>query len=80
MTWSGVAPVKPILIGAALLKDYLCKEIALPADNATPPAAEVTPTMTEREKVVAITEVPGSDCISCHASNTQINGKGFCAK
>nr|MCH9686673.1 DUF1592 domain-containing protein [Deltaproteobacteria bacterium] len=64
----------PIHRGAFLAKHIVCHTIAAPPDDITPvPAPE--PDQTNREAVVAHTEMPGSECLGCH--KPLINPFGF---
>ncbi|MEM9194200.1 MAG: DUF1592 domain-containing protein [Myxococcota bacterium] len=65
---------RPIMKGVRLLERVLCREIAPPADNATPPEAELEDTFTTRERTTAITEIEGTSCAGCHGV---INPLGF---
>lgn len=70
----GSIETRPILKGVNILENILCDELALPEDNDTPEGVVVEPDFSTREKISAITEHPGSACLSCH---TRINPFGF---
>ena len=72
---TGSANTRPIMKGVFMRKTVLCDDIPPPpADaNASPP--ELSPDMTTREVVEAITEMPDTTCAGCHA--TLINPLGF---
>ncbi len=64
----------PIHRGVFLAKHILCHQISAPPDD-IPPVPAPDPTQTNREAVVALTEIEGSECIGCHKS--LINPFGF---
>lgn len=64
----------PIHRGVFLAKHIACHAISAPPDN-IPPIPAPDETQTNREAIVALTEVPGSECVACHS--TLINPFGF---
>jgi hypothetical protein len=64
----------PIHRGVFLAKHIACHTIAAPPDN-IPPIPAPDETQTNREAIVALTEVPGSECTACHSQ--LINPFGF---
>lgn len=72
---TGTANTRPIIKGVFLRERILCDEIAAPPANAANMPPELSPTLTTREVVEALTEQKGSSCAGCHAY--QINGLGF---
>jgi hypothetical protein len=65
---------RPIIRGVHALDRILCRSIALPADNSTPSGAVLRDYYSTRQSVEAITQIPGTACIGCHAT---INAVGF---
>lgn len=72
---SGSANTRPVMKGFRIRNALLCQKIPPPPDNAMATPIELTPDLTTRETVEAITEVPGSACAGCHA--TILNPLGF---
>jgi hypothetical protein len=72
---SGSANTRPIMKGVFIRKTMLCDTIPPPPAGANAMPPELKPGMTTRESVEALTEVPGSVCITCHG--TAINPLGF---
>ncbi len=65
---------RPIIKGVKVLDRLLCRAISVPADNAAPPQAILRDDFSTRERVTAITEIPNTSCVGCHAT---INPIGF---
>jgi hypothetical protein len=65
---------RPIRRGLYIREALLCEDVPPPenCDVVKPPEVDVT--MTVRQKVEAITEVPGTSCANCHGE--RINGFG----
>ena len=61
--------------GVFLRTNILCDTIPPPPPGANAKPPELGPSMTTRESVEAITEMPGTICASCHS--TAINPLGF---
>lgn len=66
---------RPIMKGVFIRENMLCDEIPPPPDNATANLPELSPLLTTREQVAAITEQAGTSCSFCHLN--LINGLGF---
>jgi hypothetical protein len=64
----------PIHRGVFMAKHVACHTIAAPPDE-IPPVPAPDETQTNREAVVALTEVAGSECVGCHSA--LINPFGF---
>jgi hypothetical protein len=65
---------RPVIRGIHTLDRILCRSIGLPADNSTPSGAVLRDYYSTRQKVEAITTIPGTACVSCHST---INPVGF---
>jgi Protein of unknown function (DUF1592)/Protein of unknown function (DUF1588)/Protein of unknown function (DUF1595)/Protein of unknown function (DUF1585)/Protein of unknown function (DUF1587) len=76
-SYSSYNRTSPILRGAFLEKQVLCRQIPAPPDGAAstalPPAS--TDLNTNRKQVAAQTEVAGSQCVGCHGP--VVNPAGF---
>jgi hypothetical protein len=72
---TGSANTRPIMKGVFLRTNILCDTIPPPPPGANAKPPDLGPNMTTRESVEAITEMPGTICISCHGS--AINPLGF---
>jgi hypothetical protein len=72
---SGSANTRPIMKGVFLRKRLLCDELAPPPPNANNVPPPLSPKLTTREVVEALTEQPDTSCASCH--RYQINPLGF---
>jgi hypothetical protein len=68
MLATGSIQTHAVLRGREVRKRILCDEIPPPPAGATDDLPELDPIMTERERMEAITEQPGSSCLSCHAA------------
>ncbi len=66
---------RPIMRGVKVYRDFMCQDLNLPPDNSTPEGVELKNEMTDREVVIATTEVPGTSCVGCHQK--LINPLGF---
>lgn len=66
---------RPIMKGVFLRHTIMCDDIPAPPDNATDDLPPLSPTLTTRERVEAITERPETACAFCH--ETLINGLGY---
>lgn len=73
--YTGTGSTRPIMRGVHVYRDFLCQELALPADNATPQGVVIEDTMTDQEIVRATTEVRNTSCVGCH--QRIINPLGF---
>ena len=72
---SGTANTRPIMKGVFLRTNVLCDTIPPPPPGANAKPPDLGPNMTTRESVEAITEMPGTICVSCHG--IAINPLGF---
>ena len=73
----GSERTRPILKGVRILNDMICDELPPPDNNDTPDGVVLLPEYTTRERVTAITDHPGTNCIVCH---TVINPLGFASE
>lgn len=73
--YTGSDSTRPIMRGVHVYRDFMCQDLTLPADNATPQGVVLEDTMTDQEIVIATTEVPRTTCIGCHQGI--INPLGF---
>lgn len=60
------AATRPIMRGARVRVRLLCEDLELPDNMDDIQIPEGTATQTTRDKVVELTEVPGSTCENCH--------------
>jgi hypothetical protein len=72
---TGTANTRPIMKGVFVRTNVLCDTIPPPPPGANAKPPDLGPNMTTRESVEAITEMPGTICVSCHG--TAINPLGF---
>jgi hypothetical protein len=72
---TGSANTRPIMKGVTIRERLLCDRLPPPPPNAGNNPPELSPTLTTREVVEALTEQPGSSCAGCHVG--QINPLGF---
>jgi len=72
---TGTANTRPIMKGVFLRTNVLCDTIPPPPPGANAKPPDLGPNMTTRESVEAITEMPGTICLSCHG--IAINPLGF---
>jgi hypothetical protein len=72
---TGTANTRPIMKGVFLRTNVLCDTIPPPPPGANAKPPDLGPNMTTRESVEAITEMPGTICVSCHGP--AINPLGF---
>jgi hypothetical protein len=72
---TGSANTRPIMKGVFLRKTVLCDDIPPPPADANARPPDLSPDMTTREVVEAVTEMPNTACQGCHA--TFINPLGF---
>lgn len=72
---TGSANTRPVMKGYRIRNALLCQKIPPPPANAMATPIELTPDLTTRETVAAITEVPGSACAGCHS--TILNPLGY---
>jgi hypothetical protein len=72
---TGSPNTRPIMKGVTIRERMLCDELPPPPANAGKNPPDLSPTLTTREVVTALTEQPGSSCAGCHLSN--INPLGF---
>ncbi len=72
---TGTANTRPIMKGVFLRTNVLCDTIPPPPPGANAKPPDLGPNMTTRESVEAITEMPGTICLSCHG--VAINPLGF---
>jgi hypothetical protein len=75
MVANGTGNTRPIMKGVIIREQLLCDHPPPPPASAILVPPELSPTQTTRETVEALTEVPGSQCAGCHA--TQLNPLGF---
>ena len=75
MLATGTANTRPIHKGVVIREQLLCDRLPPPPPNVMLKPTELSPTQTTREVVEALTEVPGSQCAGCHA--TQLNPLGY---
>ncbi len=73
--YTGSGSTRPIMRGVHVYRDFMCQDLTVPADNATPENVVILDTMSDQERVRAITETQGSTCIGCHKNI--INPIGF---
>ncbi len=73
--FTGERSTRSIIRGVRTFERYLCGDLTLPDDNSNPEGVVIHDDMSEREYVIAITEIPGTSCVSCHSS--VINPIGF---
>ncbi|MBY0384732.1 DUF1588 domain-containing protein, partial [bacterium] len=73
--YTGSDSTRPIMRGVHVYRDFMCQNLTLPADNATPEGVVIENTMTDQETVRAITEVQNTSCVGCHKNI--INPLGF---
>jgi hypothetical protein len=73
--FSGVRDSNPIIRGARIFKDYMCRDISPPAAFVLSPTVPLSGPPTVRNIVIANTEIPGSACAGCH--KPFINPLGF---
>lgn len=66
---------RPIMKGVFIRENLLCDEIPPPPDNATSDLPELSPLLSTREEVEAITEREDTSCAFCHLN--LINGLGY---
>jgi hypothetical protein len=66
---------RPIMRGVFVRGAVLCDDIPDPPPGALDEMPKVAPTLSSRQEVEAISEVPGSPCAGCH--QTFINPLGF---
>jgi len=78
MLATGSASTRPIMKGVFIRTALLCDEIPPPPNNAANTPLVLSPTMTTREVVEAITEKPGTACAGCHTK--VINPLGFASE
>ncbi|MFT3924908.1 MAG: DUF1588 domain-containing protein [Myxococcales bacterium] len=72
---TGSANTRPIMKGVTIRERLLCDTLDPPPANAGKNPPDLSPTLTTREVVTALTEQPGSSCAGCHQYN--INPLGF---
>jgi hypothetical protein len=72
---TGSATTRPIMKGVVIRERLLCDSLPPPPPNAGKDPPELSPELSTREVVVALTEQPGSSCAGCHTK--QINPLGF---
>src|SRR4029077_21113736 len=72
---TGTANTRPIMKGVFVRTNVLCDTIPPPPPGANAKPPDLGPNMTTRESVEAITEMPGTVCVSCHG--TAINPRVF---
>lgn len=72
---TGSANTRPIMKGVFIRENILCDHIPSPPANAAAQVPELSPELSTREVVEALTEQPGTVCASCHES--LINPLGF---
>jgi hypothetical protein len=65
---------RPIMKGVKILDRILCRPVALPEDNANPDNVVIEKTFSARQQTAALTEIPSTSCIGCHAN---INPIGY---
>jgi hypothetical protein len=66
---------RPIMKGQKVRNALACLPIPPPPAGFTPPAINLSPTMTTREVLEAMTETPGGACAACHS--TYLNPLGY---
>jgi Protein of unknown function (DUF1592)/Protein of unknown function (DUF1588)/Protein of unknown function (DUF1595)/Protein of unknown function (DUF1587)/Protein of unknown function (DUF1585) len=73
---NGSTETRPVMKGVFLRKNVLCDELPAPPNNAANMmlSGDVSQ-MTTRERIVSLTESPGTNCAGCH--RTVINPLGF---
>ncbi len=72
---TGSANTRPIIKGVFIRENILCDHIPSPPGNAAATIPELSPELTTREVVEALTQQEGTVCASCHT--TLINPLGF---
>jgi hypothetical protein len=72
---TGTANTRPIMKGVFLRKRILCDHLDPPLSSQANSPPQLSPTLTTREVVEALTEQDGTACASCH--KYQINPLGF---
>jgi hypothetical protein len=72
---TGSPNTRPIMKGLFIRQYVLCDQIPPPPPGANAKPPELSPGMTTRETVEALTEAPGTVCAACHT--TLINPLGF---
>jgi hypothetical protein len=72
---TGTANTRPIMKGVFLRKRVLCDHLDPPLTSQANSPPQLSPTLTTREVVEALTEQEGTACASCH--KYQINPLGF---
>jgi hypothetical protein len=72
---TGTANTRPIMKGVFIRTKMLCDKIPPPPENANATPPELSPDLTTREVVEALTEEQGTGCEKCHRS--LINPLGF---
>jgi hypothetical protein len=72
---TGSANTRPIMKGVLIRERLLCDELGAPPPDSFGKLPDLSGEKSTRELVEAITQVPGSACATCHA--TQINPLGF---
>ncbi len=65
---------RPILKGVKVLDRILCRPVPSPEDNSSPAGVVLEDDFSARQRVAAITELPGTSCLGCHAN---INPIGY---
>jgi hypothetical protein len=72
---TGTTNTRPIMKGVFIRMALLCDVIPPPPDNANAMPPDLSPELTTREVVEALTEEPGTACAGCHS--TLINPLGY---
>lgn len=66
---------RPVMKGLKVRNALACQSIPPPPAGFTPPAIDLSPTMTTREVLEAMTEGPNGACAGCHS--TYLNPLGY---
>lgn len=74
MMATGSIQTHPVLRGREIRRRIVCQDLPAPPADAMNDLPELDPIMTERERMEAITEEPGTPCIGCHS---QMNPIGY---
>ncbi len=74
MLATGSIQTHSVLRGREVRRRILCQEMPPPPADAMNNLPDLDPIMTERERMEAITEQPGSSCVGCHS---QMNPIGY---
>jgi hypothetical protein len=76
-TFTGRDNSDPIGRGVKVYRKFFCGTLELPPDNSSPEGVEINEDMTDREHLIAITEVEGTSCVGCHQNIINPLGLSF---